>query len=119
MNAPPDLLEVAARLAALSRDLDRQTTAAEVLDRDAVEKRHVYELAFSRSYLSSTGSVEQRKHHAVIETGQEKLAAEIADAALRACRTRIATIKASIETGRSLASAIKAEISLANAGHTP
>ena len=119
MSAPPDLSDIASRLGALSRELDKNTSAAEVLDRDAVEKRHVYELAFSRAFLNSTGSVDARKHHAVIETEHDKLAAEIADAAMRACRTRIATLKMQIETGRSLSAAIRAEISLAGSGVTP
>ena len=116
---PPELSDVTKRLATLSRDLDKATGAAEFLDRDAVEKRHAYELLFSRAFLNSTGSVDARKHHAVIETDQEKLAAEIADAALRACRTRISTLKMQIETGRSLSAAIRAEISLAGSGMTP
>jgi hypothetical protein len=119
VNAPPDLMEVADRLAKLSRELDRATTAAEDLDYDAARKRHTYDLAFSRAFLNSTGSVDARKHHAVIETEHEKLDAEIAEVALRACRTRISTLKMQIETGRSLSAAIRAEISLANAGHTP
>lgn len=119
MAEPLSLTEIAERLARLSRDLDKATGVAEYLDRDAVDKRHTYELAFSKAFLNSAGSVDARKHHAVIDTEQEKLAAEIADAALRACRTRIATIKAQIETGRSLSAAIRAEVSLAGAGHTP
>jgi hypothetical protein len=119
MNAPPDLLKVAARLADLSVMLDKQTTAAEVLDREAVEKRHAYELAYAKAFLNSTGSMDMRKYTAVTETDREKFDAEVADAALRACRTRIATIRVQIDTGRSLSAAIRAEVSLANAGPTP
>lgn len=119
MPEPPNLTDIATRLAALSRDLDKATSAAEYLDRDAVDKRHVADLAYSRAFLNSTGSVDARKHHAVIETEVEKLAAEVADAALRACRTRIATLKMQIETGRSLSAAIRAELSLAGSGITP
>jgi hypothetical protein len=119
VNGPLELSDIAARLMNLSRALDKQTTTVEVLDEDAVTKRHTYDLAFSRAFLNSTGSVDARKHHAVIETEHEKLEAEVADAALRACRTRIATLKVQIDTGRSLSSAIKAEISLAGSGVTP
>ncbi len=119
MAEAPSLNDIAARLMDLSRQLDRQTTTVEVLDEDAVTKRHAYDLSFSKAFLNSTGSVDARKHHAVIETEHEKLAAEVADAALRACRTRIATIKVQIETGRSLSAAIRAEVSLAGSGVTP
>ena len=115
----PSLGDIAARLMELSRMLDVQTGDAEKLDRAAVEARHRYEIAYSRAFLSSTGSMDMRKHHAVIATEKEKLDAEIADQVLRACRARIATIKVQIETGRTLSSALKAEISLAGAGFTP
>lgn len=117
--SPPGLGDIAERLSRLSRELDRQTGDAEKLDRSAVEARHAYELAYSRAFLSTTGSVDARKHHAVIVTEREKFDAEIADQVLRACRARIATIKVQIETGRSLSSALKAEISLAGSGYTP
>ena len=110
--------DIAERLSQLSRALDRQTDEAEKLDRRAVDARHAYELAYSRAFLSSTGSVDARKHHAVIVTEADKLGAEIADQVLRACRARIATIKVQIETGRSLSSALKAEISLAGSGYS-
>lgn len=119
MTEAPSLNDIAARLMDLSRLLDRATTTIEDLDADAVRKRHDYELNFSKAFLNSTGSVDARKHHAVIETEHEKLAAEVADAALRACKTRIATLKVQIDTGRSLSSAIKAELSLAGSGVTP
>lgn len=113
----PTLMEVAQRLGELSRELDKQTEAVEKQDEKAVRKRHAYELAFSNAFLRSTGSVDARKHHSVIATEVEKLDAEIADQVLRACRARIATLKVQIETGRSLSSALKAEISLAGSGY--
>ena len=118
MPNAPGLGDIAERLSQLSRDLDRKTDDAEKLDRKAVDARHAYELAYSRAFLSSTGSVDARKHHAVIVTETEKLDAEIADQVLRACRARIATIKVQIETGRSLGAALRAEVSLAGAGYT-
>lgn len=111
--------DVAERLGQLSRDLDKQTGDAEKLDRAAVDARHRYEIAFSRAFLSSTGSVDARKHHAIIATEVEKLDAEIAEQVLRACRARISTIKVQIETGRSLSAALRAEVSLAGSGYMP
>jgi hypothetical protein len=115
----PTLGEIAERLSQLSRALDAQTGEAEKLDRAAVEARHAYELTYSRAFLTSTGSMDQRKHHAVIATETEKLDAEIADQVLRACRARISTLRVQIDTGRSLSAALRAEISLAGAGFTP
>jgi len=115
----PTLLEVADRLGELSRELDKVTGEAEQLDRKAVNARHAYEIAYSKAFLGSTGPVDARKHHAVIDTDIEKLEAEIADQVLRACRARISTIKVQIETGRSLSAALRAEVALAGAGYAP
>lgn len=107
---------IAARLADLSRQLDKATGDAYLLDDKAVRAKHAYEIAFSRAFLSADGSMDVRKHKSVLETDVLKLDAEIADQVLRACRTRIATIKVQIETGRSLSAALRAEISLAGSG---
>ena len=115
----PSLGDVAGRLMELSRDLDKQTGEAERLDDKAIRTRHAYELAFSNAFLRSTGSVDARKHHAIIATETEKLNAEIAEQVLRACRARIATIKVQIDTGRTLSAALRAEVALAGAGYAP
>ena len=115
----PSLADVAQRLSELSRDLDKQTGDAERLDDKAIRARHAYELAFSNAFLRSTGSVDARKHHAIIATENEKLDAEIAEQVLRACRARIATIKVQIDTGRTLSAALRAEVALAGAGYAP
>ena len=116
--SPSDLGRISERLSMLSRALDEQTDAAEVLDRAAVETRHAYELAEARAFLSAEGAMDIRKRKAIITTDQDKFAAEIAEAKLRACKTRIATIKMQIETGRSLGSALKAEMAFAGSGFT-
>jgi hypothetical protein len=107
------LSAVADRLADLSRQLDKATSDAWVLDEKAVRARHACELAFSRAFLTADGSMDVRKHKAVLATDMEKLEAEIAEQVLRGCRARIATLKVQIDTGRSLSAAIRAEVSLA------
>ena len=112
MNVP-GLPDIAARLADLSRQLDKATSDADMLDSRAVAARHAFEIAYSRAFLTAEGSMDMRKHKAVLETAEQRLDAELADQVLRACRTRIATIKTQIETGRSLSAALRAEVSLA------
>lgn len=111
--------EIALRLSRLSRDLDKLANELEALERDAVTKRHAYELAFARSFLGQeTGSVDARKQGAVLATDEVKLAAETADAVLRAARVRIGTLKTQIETGRSLNALMRSEMALAGVGTT-
>lgn len=113
-----DLGRISERLSMLSRALDEATDALEVLDRQAVETRHDYEMAFAKAFLSSDGAMDVRKQKSVQITGTEKLAAEIAEAKLRACRARIGTIKVQIDTGRSLGAALKADMAFAGSGFT-
>lgn len=115
MTELPNLSDIALRLMELSKDLERATSEAADLDEQAVRTRHEFEIAYSREFLRAEGSMELRKHKAVEETADLKFRAEAADQVLRACRTRISTIKIQIETGRSLSAAVRAEVSLAGA----
>jgi hypothetical protein len=119
VSGTPDLGEIAERLGALSRELDKVTGQAEELDRAAVISRHGWELEFARAFLGADGAVDVRKQKAVIATGDAKLESELDEARLRACKARIATIKVQIDTGRSLGAALRAEVSLAGSGHAP
>lgn len=114
--------QIALRLSKLSRELDTKAEELTRQETDAVAKRHVYELAFARAFLEGldgegAGSVDSRKQNAVLRTGEEKLAAETADAVLRAAHVRIRTLKVQIETGRSLGALMRAEMGLG--GVTP
>lgn len=110
---------IALQLSKLSRELDKLANDLEELEKDAVTKRHAYELAFARAFLNpeNQGSVDARKQRAVLDTDSEKLTAETADAVLRAARVRIGTLKTQIETGRSLNALMRSEMALA--GMTP
>lgn len=108
--------EIALRLSRLSRALEELADGLEDLETEAVAKRHAYELAFARAFLGQEfGSVDARKQGAVLATDAEKLAAETAEAVLRAARTRIGTLKTQIETGRSLNALMRSEMALAGA----
>lgn len=110
--------DVAAQLAQLARELDttiRQMAAAE---KDPVEKRGAADLSFSRAFLSAEGSVDARKHQAVIQTHQQRMDADVAEALVRHLRRRIDVTKTRIDVGRSVGAALRAEISLAGVGET-
>ncbi|MEU7980525.1 hypothetical protein AB0B63_18575 [Micromonospora sp. NPDC049081] len=119
MSAPANATDVARQLAKLSLDLDATVEQLEVADRDATEKRAASELAFSRAFMSAEGSVETRKHLAVIATHDIRLETEVADALVRHLRRRVDAIKTRIEVGRSYGAAIRAEVALAGSGMTP
>jgi hypothetical protein len=108
--------QVAQQLAALARDLDVTVSQLEVADRDSTEKRAGADLAFSRAFIAAVGSVDLRKHTALVETHQQRLDADVADALVRHLRRRVDAIKTRVEVGRSLGAAIRTELNLAGHG---
>lgn len=118
-TAPANATDVALQLARLARDLDDTVRQLEAADKESVEKRVAYDLAFSRAFMKHEGSIEARKHLAVIDTEQKRLDAEVADALVRHLRRRIDATKTRIDVGRSYGAALRAEIALGSAGMEP
>lgn len=116
MTAPMTPNQVADQLAKMARDLAQTVETLADADRDATEKRAVYDLAFSRAFIAATGAVEQRKHLAVIEVHRLRLEADVADAVVRHLRRKIDAIKVRIDCARSYGAAIRAELNLAQMG---
>lgn len=108
--------DIALQLSRLARDLDDTVRQLEAADRDAVEKRAAYDLAYSRVFISAEGSVDLRKHQATKATHDLRLAADVADALVRHLRRRLDALKVRIDVGRSLGAAIRSEIRLLQAG---
>jgi chromatin segregation and condensation protein Rec8/ScpA/Scc1 (kleisin family) len=105
--------QIAQNLADLARELARIVSAIEHADRDAVQKRNAYDLAFSQAFLAASGSVDARKHEAVVETHRQRLDADLAEALVRHLRRQIDAVKVRIDTGRSVGAAVRAEMQLA------
>jgi hypothetical protein len=100
------LLGLARELAELSKGLD-------LLEADAVNKREDLTLASAKAFLSAVGPVDVRKNIALVETHDERLAAELAEALVRGRKRQLDSLKVRIDVGRSAAAALRAEISLA------
>lgn len=111
--------DIALNLAQLARDLDSAVATLQTAERDAVEKRAAADLALSRAFMGAQGSMDLRKHQAVVETHQARLDADVADALVRHLRRRIDALKTRIDVGRSLGAAIRAEVALGQAGYEP
>lgn len=112
MPEPINPTQVAQQLAALARDLDVTVSQLEFADRDSTEKRAAADLAFSRAFIAAVGSVDLRKHTALVETHHHRLDADVADALVRHLRRRVDALKVRIDVGRTWSSALKAELSL-------
>ena len=103
---------VAARLAQLSREMDSLTRALGQLDREAVEKREAFVLAFAKAFLAAEGPMDVRRYIATEQTHAERLAAEAAECSVRDKKAQVKACEASIEVGRSVGSLVRSEIEL-------
>lgn len=110
---------IARTLMGLSRDLD--DTVARFLDveRAAAEAKRDAEVAYARAYLTCEGPVEERKQKAIEATADQRFVADLTDREVAACKEAIKALHARIEVGRTLASNVRAEVSLAKSGVTP
>lgn len=115
-GVPASAAEVLDHLGGLARRLDELVSALEAADREATEKRRVYDLAFSKAFLSAEGSMDVRRHQAVLATEAERAAADVADTVVRHLRRQIDAVKTRIDVGRSYSAALRAEITLGAAG---
>lgn len=113
MTAPANATEVARGLAKLARELDDTVNALRVADEDATRKRVAFDLAFSKAFVGAEGSMDQRKHLAVIGTHLLRDEAEVADSLVRHLRRRLDALRVRIDVGRSYGAAIRAELVLA------
>lgn len=111
--------QVAANLAALARELDQAIRAIESADRDRVEKRGAYDLAYARAFINAEGSMDIRRYVATEQTHAKRMDADVADATFRHLQRRIAAINTRVDVGRSVNSALKTEMSLTGLDGTP
>ena len=106
---------VASNLAHLARELAALTDGLGELEHKAVAAREDFVMANAKAFLKADGAVDVRKQTAIVETHDERLAAETADALVRQRRAQIAAIKVRIDVGRSVGAVVRAEIDLERA----
>lgn len=116
MSRPLNAHEIASGLSELSRQLDELVAEIGEAERDAVNKREDYTLAYAKAFLAADGSMDIRRHTATEDTHDARLAAELAEQHVRGLRRRIDSVRTRIDVGRSLGAAVRAEVSLGGMG---
>jgi hypothetical protein len=119
MTAPLTANDVALQLARLGRDLDAAVKTLDSAEREAVNRREDYTLSHARAFLRAEGSVDHRKNTAIVATSGERVAAETADVVVRGIRRQLDVLKVRVDIGRSVGSALKAEMAINGSGITP
>jgi hypothetical protein len=106
--------QVVLQLLARGRELQKLSNQLDGLETEAVEAKEVYTVEYARHFLNATGSNEVRKQKTLLETSEERLNADIAEAKVKAQRNQIATLKVRVDIGRSAAALVRAEADLLN-----
>lgn len=101
--------DIVTELSRIGRELDRLSHQIDSLDESCVVAWSEHRKAYARAYINGTGSIEDRKQHAVLEVEELRVAAEAADQLLRAARERIRVLRDRLEIGRSISAARRAE----------
>lgn len=107
------LTALTSELMRLSRALDEAQADLVKCEDEAARARHRADLAEARAYVAASGAVELRKRDAFIASEDHKLDADVADAALKAARSRIQVLRTRIDVGRTLISSARAEMTFA------
>lgn len=110
---------IARQLASLARQLDDLVSEVDDAEREAVNAREEYTRRHSRAFLEAEGAMDIRKHTALLDTSDARLAAELAETHVKGLKRRVESIRLRIEIGRSLGAALRAEAGLATSGGTP
>lgn len=107
--------EIAATLAKLSRELDELVAQYKALELDAAKAKNEYEKTEARAYLKASGPVEARKRLALLESSDEKFAADVAERLVKACDKALKALHSRIDVGRSLTATARDEMKMLGA----
>lgn len=108
--------DVVLGLMKLSRRLDDVLVELNQADDEATRLRGEHTLAHSSAFMRAEGSMDIRKHKAIIETHDLRFAAELAEMKVRGLSRALKTLTTRIEVGRSTGAAVRSDISLAGSG---
>lgn len=99
------LLDIGTEMHNTQRELEQA-------EHDAVTQRHSADLEFEKAFIRSEGAMDLRRAQAKVETDQVRLDAEVAEAQVRALRSRLRVLQTRADIGRSVNASLKGEAGL-------
>lgn len=102
---PADLERHIQEISRRIHDGVKVVTAAE---RDAREKRRLYDLAYAAAYIDYTGPAHEKKHGAEVATTNERQTAEIAEVAFRHAERTARALENELRATQSIGASIRA-----------
>lgn len=105
---------VVLELTKLSRLLDEAGYRLKDAERKAVTSRHEFNVANAKALLTTEGAnAQERAAKALLDTQDQKIRAELAEAELRILRSDIRILESRLDVGRSIVGVLRAEAQVA------
>lgn len=101
--------DIAANLAALSRDLVELLGEYKSLNEAKAKADAAFKVGYAKAYMAAEGTLDARKHAATIATEGLLFEAELAEVRFDNCRTALRVLGQRLDAGRTLASTVRAE----------
>lgn len=111
--------QVTQRLIDLELRLDELVKEFKQVNRAAAEAKRTAEVAYARTYMQSTGPVEERKQTAILETADQRFTLDLAERSVSSCREALRAQHAHIEAARTMSATTRDEMKLAGSGVHP
>lgn len=111
-----DAIVIARQLGELGVELDKAVKSLAEFEETAVDAEGDFKVAYAKAFRNGKGSVEDRKQQAFEDCDELWRVWGKAAAAVRIQKEHVRALHARIDVGRTLASNVRAEISLAQSG---
>lgn len=109
-NAPISPVEVEAELIRLTREIESETEAFEVLAKDHAVKEATYKKEWFKEYLAAEGAVKNKESWAGYKTSELYYDAMVADALVRAKREKLHSLRTGCDALRTLAANVRSQV---------
>jgi len=109
-TGPITQLDVEAEIIRLSGSLEEETEAFEALAKDSAKKEAAYKRAWYTEYLSAEGAQKLRESFAGYKNADLYLEAQVAEALMRAKREKLYSIRAQLDSLRTIAANVRVQV---------
>lgn len=92
----------------ISRRIHEGVKVVTAAEREAREKRRLYDLDYARAYMAHDGPAHERKYSAEVTTSDQRQAAEIAEVAFRHAERTARALENELRATQSIGASIRA-----------
>ena len=100
--------DLEAKIQEIARRIHEGVKVVTSAERDARDKRRLYDLAFARAYMAHEGAAHERKYAAEIATSDERNTAEIAEVAFRHAERTARALENELRATQSVGASVRA-----------